>query len=430
MARAPNVTKKDLPHHKLENPKDLDPIMEHIGDNQFVFLGEASHGTHEYYSWRAQFSKRLIREKGFNFIAVEGDWPDCYKINQWIKSQRDDSIREILNSFDRWPTWMWANWEIAAFSTWLKSFNEEQTEQDKMGFYGLDVYSLWESMDLITSYLEKEDPLTAKLAREASSCFEPYRRTGSYRPVFESAKTGCKDEVVKLLLEVRERHQNYDRKLEAGLNAEINALVMANAEKYYRSMVDFGENSWNIRDRHMMETLNILKNHHGPDSKAIIWAHNTHIGDARATDMAAHGLFNIGELARKGYGDEDVTLIGFGSFTGTVIAGSSWGAPMHKMKVPHAVSGSIEELLHAEGTSDKLLIFDKSRNYPSHFNEPTGHRAIGVVYNPDNERGNYVPTIMTQRYDAFVYIDQTQALYPLKAVPEGHKPPETYPFGL
>src|SRR5699024_4335526 len=270
-------------------------------------------------------------EKGFNYIAVEGDWPDCYKINQWIKNRERGTITDILHSFERWPTWMWANWEIAAFANWMKSFNTSRAEADKIGFYGLDVYSLWESMDIISAYLEKEDPSTAKLAREAIACFEPYRTTGTYKPVFNHSKPGCREQVINLLKSVRRRSYNYNHQPEAGLNAEINALIMANAEKYFRSLTEFSEPSWNIRDKHMMEILNLLQNQHGPNAKVIVWAHNTHIGDARATDMAENGLINIGQLTREEHSRDGVVLVGFGSYTGGVIAGKQWGAPMQEM---------------------------------------------------------------------------------------------------
>ncbi len=290
--------------HALQTDEDLDKLMEKIGDKKYVLLGEASHGTHEYYTWRAKISKKLIEEKGFSFIAVEGDWPDCFTINKWIKGKSEGQISEVLHQFSRWPTWMWANWEVAAFATWLKEHNDELPYSEKVGFYGLDVYSLWESMEVIVNYLEKEDPETAKIARNALTCFEPYKATDSYGSIFQRSKPGCKDEVVKLLQQVRERAHQYDGEPEADLNAEINSLVMANAEKYYTAMADLGEKTWNIRDQHMMETLNTLIDYHGEDTKVIVWEHNTHIGDARATDMNHSGLFNVGQLVREEKGVE------------------------------------------------------------------------------------------------------------------------------
>ena len=416
--------------HPLQNKSDLDPLMERIGDAQYVLLGEASHGTHEYYTWRAQISKRLIEEKGFSFIAVEGDWPDCFRINEWIKNGKDRDIQEVLHGFKRWPTWMWANWEIAAFTDWLRDYNLSKSLPEKIGFYGLDVYSLWESMEIMVEYLEKEDPETAELAREAMMCFQPFKENDSYGSVFSRSKPGCQEQVIKLLKEVRQRSENYDGELEADLNAEINSLVMANAEKYYKAMSHFTEKSWNVRDRHMMETLNRLIDYHGNNSKVIVWEHNTHIGDARATDMAHSGLFNVGQLVREEKGTKNTVLVGFGSYEGSVIAGSRWGAPMQEMDVPEAISGSFEYRLHEYDDRDKLLIFDEHPRITNTFSDKIGHRAIGVVYNPEREKGNYVPSEMTERYDAFIYIDRTQGLHPLKFKPKGKFTPETFPFGI
>lgn len=419
-------------HHKLTDENDLDPLMERIGDSKYVLLGEATHGTHEYYTWRAKISKRLIEEKGFNIIAVEGDWPDCYQINRWIKGYEgtEKPIKEVLKGFKRWPTWMWANWEIAAFAEWLRKHNKGLDNDEKTGFYGIDVYSLWESMELMVNYLEKEDPQTAELAKETVSCFEPYKARDSYASVFASAGVGCRDEVVKLLMEVREKAMRYNDEPEAGLSAEINALVMANAEKYYKAMSGFGDDSWNVRDKHMVEALNTIKDYHGEEAKVIVWEHNTHIGDARATDMARGGLVNVGQLVRDQHEEEGVVLVGFGSYKGSVIAGSHWGGEMKKMKMPEAINASLEHYLHKASAEDKLYILDESSELKEGFSERMGHRAIGVVYHPERERGNYVPTVLSKRYDAFIYIDETKALSPLNIKPDGDLIPETYPYGI
>lgn len=431
----PSLSKHPFP---LESAEDLDPLLDHIGDSNIVLLGEASHGTNEYYTWRAKISQRLIKEKGFSFIAVEGDWPDSYRINEWIKHRDPRSIIEVLSTIKEWPAWMWANWEVAALATWLKNFNKNRNQPDQIGFYGLDVYSLWESMDIISEFLEKEDPSTARLARKAIACFEPFRTSGEYRPVFESSKPGCQEKVINLLQEVKKQSHQYNHHPEAALDAEVNAMVLANAEKYYRSLTEFGEHSWNIRDRHMIEVLHhLLQHHQSSPAKAIVWAHNSHIGDARATDMAASGLINLGQLAREKYGTENVKLIGFGSYQGDVIAGRSWGAPMRKMKVPKAKEGSLENLLYEKNKNDQLLIFEKDpsakggENAPYRLSECTiDHRAIGVVYNPKRESGNYVPSQMTKRYDAFLFIAESTALHPLPSGSRKPKPPENYPFGI
>jgi erythromycin esterase len=418
--------------YPLEESDDLDPLLEQIGEARYVLLGEASHGTSDYYTWRARLSQRLIQEKAFSFIAVEGDWPDCYSVNRYIKGYPDagESAQQVLHAFERWPTWMWANWEIVALAEWLRQYNEGRSQ--KVGFYGLDVYSLWESMHSIINYLQKIDPEAAKAAQRAYMCFEPYGEdVQAYAWATTMVPTNCEDEVIQLLSEVRNRVQPYSRDSEALFNAEQNALVMVNAERYYRAMVRGGPDSWNLRDHHMVETLERLMSYHGLRAKAIVWAHNTHLGDARFTDMRRAGMVNVGQLVREQEWAKGVVLVGFGSHHGEVIAGQEWGAPMERMRVPPAQQGSWEDVLHRAGEKNKLLLLAEAHNQESFLDE-RGHRAIGVVYHPERERyGNYVPTVLPRRYDAFLYIDESQALHPLHLQPKHDgEPPETFPWGL
>jgi erythromycin esterase len=419
--------------YPLHQPADLDTLINKIGDARIVMLGEASHGTHEYYTWRAHITKRLIKEKGFNFIAVEGDWPDCYSLNRYIKQYvPDKKAYDVLNEFERWPTWMWANWEIVALAEWLHNHNKSLPVDKKIGFYGLDVYSLWDSMEEIKQYLQKVDPAALEVAQEAFKCFEPYKKDDgtSYAYASQMVPELCETEVVDLLKEIQQRRPNYDHDYEQAFSAEQNALVAVNAEKYYRAMVKGGAASWNVRDSHMEETLERLLDLHGTTSKVIVWEHNTHIGDSRATDMTDEGMYNIGELVREKYKKEDVFLVGFGSYEGTVIAGRNWGAQMKVVDVPEAKDGTWEHLLHEAGTDNKLLLMDDFME-DIFLEERIGHRAIGVVYNPVYERyGNYVPTIVPLRYDAFIYIDKTKALHPLHLEGSNKEMPDTYPFGV
>jgi erythromycin esterase-like protein len=323
---------------------------------------------------------------------------------------------------------MWANWEVAALAEWLKTFNSEQTSESKAGFYGLDVYSLWDSMREMVDYLQKEDPQAAESVKSAIQCFQPYEENEQLYARYSLTEHSCRDKVLALLKEVRTKAQFLNGDKEAAFNTEQNDLIAVNAEKYYRSMMSFDNESWNVRDTHMMETLDRLLKFHGPEAKGIVWEHNTHIGDARATDMKKAGMINIGQLAREEYGNDNVYLIGFGSYKGTVIAGEQWGAPMKKMNVPAARAGSIEEILHKESTDDRYILFNKGSNHD--YVNSIRHRAIGVVYNPEHERyGNYVPSVMSKRYDAFIFLDQTKALHPLHLKPHSEKMPETYPFG-
>jgi erythromycin esterase-like protein len=418
---------------RLKRKTDLQPLFDRIGDARIVMLGEASHGTHEYYTWRNYISKKLIEEKGFSFIAVEGDWPDCYRVNRYIKNYPSSGKEafDVLHAFNRWPTWMWANWEILALAKWLRRHNVTLPANKKIGFYGLDVYSLWESMDSIMQYLVKTDPEALRVAEEAFKCFEPFRRDEgrSYARASQFVPELCQDEVVHLLQEIRQKLPTYNTDHENVFSAEQNALVAVNAEKYYRAMIMGGPHSWNVRDRHMADTLHRLLKLHGRGSKAIVWEHNTHIGDARATDMTLDGMVNLGELARLEYPADDVILVGFGSYKGTVMAGKNWGSMMREMPVPPAARGSWEYLLHKAGPEDKLLLMkDFARDV--FMENHIGHRAIGVVYHPEHEDpGNYVPTILPLRYDAFIFIDETMALHPLHIQSDEHQVPETYPFG-
>ena len=440
--------------HKLENfdKKDLDPLFERIGDARYVLLGEASHGTSEFYTWRVEITKRLITEKGFSFIAVEGDWPDCYRVNRYAKDMKNSgsSAYEVLHAFNRWPTWMWANREIVDLIEWLRSHNNKviENEDKKVGFYGLDVYSLWESLDAVIQYLNKNYPDAMKSAIEAYRCFEPYGRdVEEYARATAFIPESCEDEVANMLIEIRRkagsdedddnRHFKADGR-EAHFNAEQNAVVAKNSELYYRTMMKGGAASWNVRDHHMMNTLERLMKFHDSDAKSIVWAHNTHIGDARATDMARAKMVNLGQLAREQGGRDNGVLFGFGTYKGNVIASKAWGEPMERMPVPSAIGGSWDSFLHnldENVKGNKLLTFndiDKMEASSSSLLESKGQRAIGVVYNPSYEKyGNYVETILPIRYDTFLFIDETHALHPLHMpVSPDEELPETFPTGL
>ncbi|ALC90275.1 protein-L-isoaspartate O-methyltransferase [Bacillus sp. FJAT-18017] len=400
--------------HPFENIEGLNSLIDKMGEARIVLLGEASHGTSEFYTLRAEITKRLIQEKGFSFIAVEGDWPSCHTVNSYIKSQTDNrSPEEVLKAFHRWPTWMWANKEIVSLLEWLKQHNMNLEEGKKAGFYGLDVYSLWESMDEVVSYLKKINSPELPAAIKAFSCFEPFNRNNeTYAISAGYLSEGCSNEVVDLLSRIRKSVETDPNDSEAALSLEVNALVAANAEQYYRLMVLSDSESWNTRDMHMVEALNAILKFHGPDARAIIWEHNTHVGDARATDMREAGMINVGQIVREQNRQKDVFITGFGTHRGTVIAGEAWGSSYEEMDVPPAQAFSWEDALHQAGDYNKWLLFtEENRNL---FSERMGHRAIGVVYNPEYEHyGNYVPSVISERYDAFIYVDQSFALKPL-----------------
>ncbi|MFG1951165.1 erythromycin esterase family protein [Micromonospora sp. NPDC048830] len=413
---------------RLGAPSDFDPLLERIRDARIVMIGESTHGTYDYYRLREQLTRRLVAELGFSFVAVEGDWPDCERVHRSVTAADGHADpRSALELFERWPTWMWANAEVARFARWLRAWNSERPEDRRTGFHGLDVYSLWESMQAIFDYLGEEDPTSLEAAQEAYRCFEPYgRKPEEYGDASRFVSARCEEEVVRLLTRTREQAaaDGPDR-----FSTWQNAEVVAGAERYYRAMVGGGPESWNVRDVHMADTLDRLLDLHGPDARAVVWAHNTHVGDARATDMADAGMTNVGQLARERHGADDVVLVGFGSYRGTTVAAPRWGSPPETMVVPPARPGSVERRLH-ELMPDRAVLVFGGADQPGWVTDQLDHRAIGVVYDPSFESwGNYVPTRLGERYDAFIWCDETTALHPLPAVAAPGEM-ETYPAGV
>ncbi|TQN41995.1 erythromycin esterase-like protein [Blastococcus colisei] len=410
----------------LRSEADLDPLIERIGDARIVAVGEASHGTHEYYSWRAALTRRLIEERGFHVVAVEGDWPDCYRVNRSVRLRpgADEDPRDALDSFARWPTWMWANDDVVDFCRWLRGVNAARPEEQRVGFYGIDVYSLWESMHGLVEWLRQHEPEHVDTAVQALACFEPFGEDGAeYAFASRLAPTSCEQAAVDLLRSLCEERglQEADgsppaHDPEARFAAEQNAAVVVDAERYYRAMIRGSAESWNVRDVHMADTLDRLLAHSDDGTrppKAVVWEHNTHIGDARATDMADAGMTNVGQLLRERHGADDVVLVGLGGYRGGVIAGESWGAQMARMPVPPARPGSLEALLHEAVGEDALFVVPR-QDRPDWLARRLDHRAIGVVYRPEREKwGNYVPTVLGERYDAFLYLEDTAPLQPL-----------------
>ncbi|WP_027408093.1 erythromycin esterase family protein [Anoxybacteroides tepidamans] len=404
-----SIEKYALPFQRMD---DLNPLIQRASKAKFVLLGEASHGTSEYYTTRTEITKQLIEKFDFSFIAVEGDWPSCYEVNHYIKGYTSEykDAKEVLKAFHRWPSWMWANEEVLELVEWLRAYN--QRSKKKVGFYGLDVYSLWESMEAIVQHLRNiQSPYLDKAIR-AFECFEPFSRRGEqYGVSAVFYGKDCMDEVIDLLNAIQ-----WDRNMykddEADLNLLVNALVTTNAEHYYHTMITDDNESWNIRDRHMVEVLGLVADFYGKEAKGVVWEHNTHIGDARFTDMATEGLVNVGQLTREKYERENIYAVGFGAYKGTVIAATKWGEPYKVMPVLEAVSDSWEYYLHLAGSENKILLFDEQNK--EEFQPAIGHRAIGVVYHPHLEHlGNYVPSQISDRYDAFIYFDDSHALRPL-----------------
>jgi len=388
-------------------------------------FGESTHGTREFYEWRFKLSMELIEKYDFSFIAVEGDWPPCQRINRFIQNISSGDPITALANFSRWPTWMWNNYEMCELLEKLRSYNQKFSRH--VGFHGLDVYSLYESIQEVIRKLSVVDAQLAVKAKELYSCFDQFKSNEIlYIRSLYHMSHGCTKEVTDALTKILERNIAEE---ELYFDITQNAKIIKNAEKYYKTMVTGEDESWNIRDQHMADTLEGLLEHYGKDSKAIVWAHNTHIGDYRATDMVFHGQVNLGGLARQKWGEDEVELVGFTTYSGTVVASNKWDGPIELLEIPQTCTGSLEDLLrhqvHQVGSPEFFLILKNSR-----FDDYLGHRAIGVVYHPENEaRGNYVPTSPSKRYDSLFYFDHTHALCPISGKYDRHKVPETYPFG-
>jgi erythromycin esterase-like protein/predicted phosphoribosyltransferase len=424
--------------------RDYDPLIGRIGEARFALLGEASHGTHEFYYERAEITKRLITEKNFTAVAVEADWPDAYRLNRYVRGASDDvDAVEALADFRRFPTWMWRNTVVVEFIEWLRAHNDALPPgAEKVGFYGLDFYSLHASMKAVLQYLEKVDPEAAKLARERYSCFDHVGEdTQAYGLMTRlNLSKSCEEEVVAQLLELQRRaadHVQRDGRLADDdlFYAEQNARLVKNAEAYYRSVFLEEVSSWNLRDRHMAETLDALVTHlgrRGRRAKIAVWEHNSHLGDARATETGQRGELNVGQLVREKYGSEAV-LIGFTTHHGTVTAASDWGKPAERKRVRPALTGSYEALFHAARRDRFLLILNDSDAMVQQLAVPRLERAIGVIYRPETERqSHYFHARLPYQFDAVLHFDQTRAVKPLETTEEWEtgELPETFPFAV
>jgi erythromycin esterase len=397
----------------LKDASDLDPLIESIGERKYVLLGEASHGTSDYYRWRYIISRRLIEEKGFSFIAVEGDWSAAYELNRYVKDLPGaaGSAEEALHGFVRWPQWMWRNEETVELVEWLRDHNKAFPEDERVGIYGVDLYAMIQSIEEVVTFFGSADPEAVEDVKEKYSFILSHGNDPREYAVAvahgRTERSNGAEEVVRLLRTNADKYMEIDA--EAYFNAKQNAMVVKNAERHYVSSVYRGPASWNYRVDHFKGTFGRLAERYGPEAKGIVWAHNTHVGDARATSMSGSGMYNIGQLIREARGREDVFIVGFGTYEGQVIAGESWGAPMRVMRVPPAARGSLEEILSRVPMESFFLMFDE-KNTPDSLRRVLGHRAKGVTYNPRSEEGNYVPTIVTDRYDAFIFIKETSAL--------------------
>lgn len=403
----------------LSGSADLNRLVNAAGNNRLVLLGEASHGTHEYYFWRDAISRLLISEKEFNFIAVEGDFASLYELNRYVKDMPGsaNSARDVLENLDRWPQWMWGNEEVLALAEWLREYNDKLPFDRKVGFYGMDVYDEWRSKDAVLDFLREHDREIFRQVRDYYNCFQSYDRDSwSYARGVQQGRPDCSDQTLAVVDLIRSSRDRFNELSDYEYFYLLqNAYVKHNAEKFYRkSAIRRDASSWNSRVHHMHETVNRLLDLYGEGSNGIVWAHNTHIGDARFTDMYNAGNQNIGELSRVHHGPENIFSVGFTTYKGKVMAGAQWGSRQQVKRIASARRNSVEYIMNKTGLPAFYLLFDDVDRTHEEFMEPRGHRAVGVVYNPVNEPRQYVNTILPLRYDAFIFFHETKALNPLR----------------
>ncbi len=411
---------------------DLNPLMARIGSARVVLLGEATHGTSEFYRMRERVTRDLIVSKGFRFVAVEADWPDAARVDHYVRHFQYPPSE--WTAFARFPTWMWRNTEMRDFVSWLRKHNGTVERDKRVAFRGLDLYSLYDSIRSVLNYLDEVDPESAKVARERYGCLTPWQRdpaTYGHAALTGSYPT-CETDVARALTDLLAKRRAYaEHDGERFLDAEQNARLVANAERYYRIMYYGSRASWNLRDSHMFDTLKNLLAFHGSDSKAVVWAHNSHVGNAGATEMAARGEYNIGQLCRKEFG-EKAYLVGFGTHSGTVAAASEWDGPMEIKSVRPALPDSYEQLCHATGHARFMLGLRGRGDLcgPSGLGKERLERAIGVIYRPETEMAShYFRANLPQQFDEYVWFDNTSAVTPLDTA-EVKGLPDTYPFGV
>lgn len=409
--------------------------FDELGQARIVLLGEASHGTSEFYRARAAITRRLIERHGFTIVAVEADWPDAAQIDAVIRGGRRPSSADGP-PFKRFPTWMWRNHEVGALVDWMRDHNARLADPTRQaGFFGLDLYSLGSSIAAVLDYLDRVDPDAAGDARRRYGCMEPWQRQPEiYGHLADRSRLEtCEGAVIQVLRDLLDRRLAYLRQDGTEyFDAAQNARVVAAAESYYRSMMRVEDNSWNLRDTHMADTLDALLSWH-KKAKAVVWAHNSHLGDARETGMAARGEINLGQLCRERHGDA-VRIVGFGTHSGTVAAADDWDQPMRVMTVQPSHPDSVERLFHDSGVPRLLLRFEEDRELAEALAKDRLERFIGVIYRPATERwSHYYHARLSRQFDRYVFFDETRAVTPLPDAVEpveGEGPPETFPFGL
>ncbi len=411
--------------------RDFAAAFDRFGDRRVVLIGEASHGTSEFYRARERITRRLIERHGFTIVAIEADWPDAARLDDHVRDRAGPPAPE--EAFARFPTWMWRNEETMAFVDWLRAYNLAIEPDRRAEMRGLDIYSLDASIAAVLAYLDRVDPAAAAVARERYGCLTPWRLdpVAYGHQAMVAGAPPCEAEVTRMLGDLLEKRLDYaGRDGAAFFDAAQNARLIRSAEKYYRAMYYGAAESWNLRDRHMFETLQRVMTARGPEAKAVVWAHNSHIGDAGATEMGESGEFNIGQLCRQAYGDQ-AALIGFGTDRGTVAAAHDWGGDMQVMQVRPALPDSYERLYRRAGVPRALTeLSPRNPELVEMLRQRRLERAIGVVYRPETERwSHYFEADLPRQFDAWVWFEETKAVTPLPAA-RPHGAPDTYPFGV
>lgn len=425
-----------------DSARDYDSLLQLIAPARFALLGEASHGTQDFYCERIRITQRLIAEQGFTAVAVEADWPDAWRVNRYVRGLSDDrDAVAALSGFQRFPAWMWRNTEVRDFVEWLRDYNSGRGQRSQVGFYGIDLYSLFASMQAVLAYLDGTDPEAARRARARYACFDHAREDSQAYGYGASygLTPSCEDEAVQQLREMNRLAAAVQPTLglerDEAFFAQQNARLVRNAEEYYRTMFRGRVSSWNLRDSHMVETLQALDRHLGADGRAprfAVWAHNSHLGDASATEMGDQGEWNVGQLVRDRYG-ADAVLVGFSTHHGWVTAATDWDDPPQRKRVREGLPGSWEDVLHQAGAGRFLLQLRDNESLRSLAAPRRLQRAIGVIYRPDTERqSHYFHTRLPDQFDALIHIDETCALEPLDKgrVWVTDEPPETFPSGV
>lgn len=419
--------------HPFSRNADLQPLMDKIGDASIVLLGAMSYGIHEHTTWRSVITRKLVREKGFSFIALEADWNDCYRINRYGKCypRSGESSFDLLHTCKRWPSWQLANWEMVAVAEWLQRENEDRAKDKRIGLYGLDIYGLRDTLDTVAGYLQANDVAALPVAFSGFGSFETTGNgtgcmMGAGGPLVPNER---REAIVKLLTDQLHKQIKYSHDPEYNFCGQLFSQAGYNADNYYKALLSGDVAAWNTREKHMVDTLEGLLRYHGKDAKVVVWAHNMHVADERSSAMGHRGLQGLRNLIQARMPERKVFSVGFGAYKGQVITANAWGGDMKKEQLALATTDSWEAYAHEASTANKLILTDELD-----INQPEAiavkNRAIGTLYRADTERNQYITGMLPKMYDAFIFHENVHAAYPLHMPGKGAEIPDNYPFGV